>query len=419
MMQLLARHGLAVARDILTYSPSLLIEGARQVGKSTLAGQLASETDALVVNLDDQDARAAATEDPVGFVTQAGDRCLIIDEIQRVPTITLTLKSAIDTDRRPGRFILTGSSSLLRVKGLADSLAGRVGRLSLYGFSQGELSGHVEDFSTTATELSPSLIHHHTTSNARSDYARIIATGSYPDATGLTDHQRSRWLDDYLQALIRRDLPELRRIVRPDRVMSVLRLLAAHQSGELVKAKLSQEAGIPTSTIDSYLDLLAQLWLVAVIPTWTPNLSQREVARPKSLIVDSGLATRLCRLTSEQLATLEYGGAFGMLLEGFVASELMKQRTWTQTDFELYHYRDRSGVEVDFIMERSDGIVALEVKSAASFQSSHFKGLKFLRDKLGDRFIAGVVLNTGSKGYRFSDRLYGLPISALWELGAS
>lgn len=413
----LTRHSESTAKEILDFMPSLVIEGARQVGKSTLAQQLAATTDALMVNLDDEPTRTAAEEDPPGFVAQGQGRLMVIDEIQHLPSLTLAVKSAIDRDRHPGRFILTGSSSLLRVRGLADSLAGRVGRLVLYGFSQGELAGRADDFATAMTQADQSQIPRTTTAWTRADYTQILAAGAYPATVGLTDRQRQRWLDDYLQGLVRRDLPELRRIVNPDRTFTLLRLLAANQAGETVKARLAQEADIPASTISSYLDLLSDVWLFATLPPWTPNLSHRETSRPKGLIIDSALAMRLSRLASGHLATIAYSQAFGALLEGFVAAELMRQRAWTATDFDLYHYRDRTGAEVDLIMELSGGqVIAIEVKAATSYQSAQFKTLKVLRDKLGERLLTGIVLTCAPTGYRFGERLYGLPISALWEL---
>ena len=406
-----------MAREILDFMPALIVEGARQVGKSTLAGQLASTTRALVLNLDDAQTRGAAEDDPPGFVAQAGDRLLVIDEIQRMPELTLAVKSSIDQNRKPGRFILTGSSSLLRVRGLVDSLAGRAGRLKLYGFSQGEIGGCQDDFVSAICSLEGTDIVDFTTSLSRDDYATIVSTGAYPPVVDTTVRRRQLWLDDYLEGLVRRDMPELRKVFNPDRALSLLRLLAANQAGELVKARLAAAADIPAATISSYLDLLTDVGLFTTVPQWTPNLSKREVERPKNLIIDSGLASRLCRLSSSHLASMEYGPAFGLFLEGFVASELLRQRTWTGTSFDLYHYRDRAGVEVDLILELDAGqVIALEVKSATSFQTAQFKNLKVLREKLGDRLKAGIVLNTGAAGYRFSDRLYGLPISALWEL---
>lgn len=418
MSELVARHVAPIAGELLAHFPGLVIEGARQVGKSTLAKQLATD-DAIVMNLDDEQTRAAASADPAGFVTQAGGGQLVIDEIQRMPELTLAVKAAIDSDRRPGRFILTGSSSLLRVRGTADSLAGRVSRLTLYGLSHGETRGIPDDFAAAVSNASDGLVKF-TTDAARADYIDLLARGAYPEAQGLSDRVRIAWIDAYLEGIVGRDLTELRRDVRPARSMALLRTLAARQSSELVKAKLAEETTVPPSTITGYLDLLHDVGLVASIPPWTPNLAKREIGRPKTIVVDSALALRLARLTPRQLSRLEYGEAFGAMLEGFVASELLRQRTWSAQSFDLFHYRDRDGTtEVDLVLELDDGsVMGIEVKAAVSFTAKQFRGLAKLRDQLGDRFRAGFVLNTGTTGYRYSDRLYGLPISSLWQLRA-
>lgn len=212
-------------------------------------------------------------------------------------------------------------------------------------------------------------------------------------------------------------MTELRREVQPARAMGMLRTLAGRQAAELVKAKLAQETAIPPRTVTAYLDLLHDVHLVASVPAWTPNLAKREIGRPKSFVIDSAVAVRLARVTPAQLARIEYGEALGAFLEAFVAAELLRQRAWSARPFDLFHYRDADGDEVDLVLELDDGgVIGVEVKSSTSFAAKQFSGLAKMRDRLGERFIAGVVLNTGSTGYRYADRLYGVPVSALWEL---
>jgi predicted AAA+ superfamily ATPase len=411
---LIIRHSAPVAREYLAHFPGLVIEGARQVGKSTLVRQIA-DADALVMNLDQEQVRAAASADPAGFVAAAGSRQLVIDEIQRAPELTLAVKASIDADRRPGRFLLTGSSSLLRVRGTADSLAGRVGRLTLYGLSRGEVLGRDDDF-VAQVAANPSGVIAATSSLDRAMYAEMLATGAYPEVRDASSRIRSAWLGAYLEGLVGRDLPTLRREVSPARSMAILRTLAGRNAAELVKATLAQATSVPASTITSYLDLLHDVGLVASITPWTPNLAKREIGRPKAIVIDSALAMWLARLTADQLARIEYSEAFGAMLEAFVSAELLRQQTWSRRRFDLFHYRDRATEEVDLICELDDGhVVAIEVKAATSFSARHFTGLARLRDRLGERFLAGIVLNTGAAGYRYADRLYGAPISALWE----
>lgn len=409
----LPRHLEPRLRDHLAFFPGVVIEGARQVGKSTLAAQIA-EPDALWRTLDDAQVRAAALADPAGFVADGGGRQVVIDEIQRMPELTLAVKSAIDADRTPGRFILTGSSSLLRVRGVADSLAGRVAYMTLYGLSRGEAFGVADDF-VAAVLADPAALTGTTSQVGRTDYAEILATGSYPEIREASARTRSAWIDSYLHALIVRDFAELRREVSARRAMAILRVLAGRQSAELVKAHLAAEASVPPSTITGYLDLLHEVGLVASIPSWTPNLAKREIGRSKTVVLDSAVALFLALVTVEQLGRLEYGEAFGSMLEGFVAAELLRQRGWSECGFTVYHYRDRDGDEVDLVVECDDGsVIGIEVKAATSFTARQFRGLVRMRERLGSRFRCGIVLGTGRSGYRYADRLYGAPISSLW-----
>lgn len=417
-MDLLTRNAAAVARERLSTSSAVIIEGARQVGKSTLAAQLADD-DAVVANLDVTATRDAARADPEGFVAQAGSRQLVIDELQRQPELTLAIKAAIDADRRPGRFLITGSSSLLRVRGTADSLAGRAARIRLFGLSGGEGRGLIDDLASVVRTSGPEQLVEHRSDLTRADYAELLGVGAYPEARTLSPRSRRAWFDDYLDAVLGRDLPELRREIRPGRALSILRTLAGRQSSELVRERLGVDAGVPATTLPGYLDLLADVGLIATVAPWTPNLSKREIGRHKTVVLDSGLAVRLARMSPDQLATFGYGEAMGAFLESFVTAELLKQRTWSASDHELFHYRDRAGTEVDLVLEYDDGsVLGIEVKAATSYNRAQFSNLATLRDRVGERFIAGIVLGTASHGYRYADRLVGAPISALWHTGS-
>jgi len=346
-------------------------------------------------------------------VEQCPNGVLVIDEVQREPELLLAIKASIDRDRRPGRFLLTGSADLLTVKGHTDSLAGRAATLRLRGLSQGELAGHPEDFVTTLIAGQPP--HTFATEWSRATYATALERGGYPDVRDLSPRLRNAWVDSYLDRVLERDATQLPSGGQTRRLRSVLSLLAANQSGELVKARIADGADIPRNTITSYLDVLRSVYLVDELPPWTTNLTKREIGRPKAFVSDSALALRVNRQTEQQLIPLtsdSIGGAF----EAFIASELLKQQSWSDTDYQLFHFRDRDGVEVDLICELDDGrVIAIEVKASSTYRSEHFAGLRFLRDKLGDRFIAGVVVGMSDTGYQYADRLFGLPAAALWE----
>ena len=200
------------------------------------------------------------------------------------------------------------------------------------------------------------------------------------------------------------------------RLQAMIRLLAANQSGELVKARIGRAAGVPETSVPASLDTLSALYLTSSLPSWTPNLTAREASKPKVTVSDSGLATYLSRLTPDSLADPLQSGPLGALLEGFVVSELVKQQSWSECHFNLYHWRDRDGKEVDVVVELQNGsVLAHEVNAASSASGTHFEGLRALRKKLGERFLGGYVVHLGGRGYGFGDRLWSLPLDAIWR----
>lgn len=417
MSDLVTRHIAGTARRHLEHFPIVVVEGARQVGKSTLAKALVP--DAIVLNLDLPQVLDAVAADPVGILDQSPDRPIIVDEIQLMPALTRVVKGLVDADRRPGRFILTGSSSLLRMTGTSDSLAGRASRLKLHGFSPSEILRLPPSSLVQAIVGGADLTGFRSTSS-RLDYVALCSAGSYPEANRLPPDLRAAWFESYLAGILHRDLVELRRRIQPQRAEAVFRQLSTQQMGETVKAKLGASTSIPATSVEAYLDLLRDVHLVTSIRPWKPVLARRETGKPKTLVLDSGLAMHASGITEEHVANMLHQEDFGRFLEGFVAAELVKQRSWSRTPYNVYHYRESDGVEVDLVLELPGGqIIGVEVKAATTFQARQFRGLVKLRDRLGDRFLAGVVLNTGTEAYRYSPKLWGLPVAALWELPAA
>ena len=355
-----------------------------------------------------------AREDPRGFVAQGGDRTLVVDEAQLAPGMTRALKAAVDRDRRPGRFLLTGSSDLLRMPGLGDSLAGRAVTLRLRGFSVGEAGGLRDDFVSGLLVLTDPR-RFHTTWN-RHRYVDAMVRGGFPDVRLLSGRVRNAWLDGYVDRVLNRDAALLQSGHQSARLLALIRLIAASQDGELVKARLAEQAGLPATSITPYLDVLKGIFAIEELPPWAANLTTREIGGRKVAVADSALALRLAGLTVERLQPVT-AEVLGSPFEAFVAIELMKQQSWSNQDFRLAHYRDRRGTEVDLIIEVADGtVIGVEVKTSSTYRTEHFKGLRFLRDALGDRFRCGVVLSMAEHGHQLSDRLIGLPAAALWEL---
>lgn len=411
----MSRNQLSWAEELLETFPAVVIQGARQVGKSTFARMLLESREHVSVTLDDTDTRESARLDPRAFVTQGGSKPLIIDEIQRDPGLLLAVKSAIDSDRRPGRFLLTGSSDLLRLSRTPDSLAGRATTLELHGFSQGEVAGRKEDFATWLRN-SPDMRAGSSSAWTRSDYIAVLARGGFPEPQDLRHKSRAAWFDSYLQRLLKRDVGDVSRGLSSDRLAAVFRLVAANQGGELVQTRLADALTIPKSGIAAYLAALDILYLTSTLPPWRANLTRREIGRPKVSVTDSGLSMRLAKLSPLALAELNAAPLLGMQFEAFVASELTKQRGWSEEEYELFHFRDRNGLEVDIVVEFSDGMVFLiEVKASETYRAEHTRGIRALAERLGDRFIGGAVLGVGAEPHLLADRIWGLPISTLWE----
>jgi predicted AAA+ superfamily ATPase len=417
--ELLDRFALTKARRLMAATPVLVIEGARQVGKSTFAAMLVADRPHRLMTLDDADMRALLQEDPVGLLEQSPDETLVIDEAQRAGEGLLAIKAAVDRDRRPGRFVLTGSADLFDLPHNPESLAGRSMTLRLRGLSQGEIAGQPEDFVAWLVnpDTNPASFH---TQWKRSDYVRAIVAGGYPEARQMSGELRQEWFDAYVNALLRQDARNIRRRIAPERLHSVLRLIAAAPAGELVKGRLAEQARIAASSITDYLDLLSTLFLTTRLPPWTANLARRETGRSKLSVSDSGLAARLTGLTENGLTPVETGQALGPLLEAFVAEELLKQRDWTAQPFTVSHLRQPGGAEIDVVLELDDGrVILLEVKTAHSYRPTQATHLRRIAEQLGDRFAGGAVLGFGDQALRIGSKLWYLPVAALWQTTVS
>ena len=410
---LVRRHAERLVLDTLADTPVTVVQGARQVGKSTLVRQVLDRTPLLTLN--NPPTLAAAKADPVSFVRQNPGGLLAIDEVQRAPELVLAIQDAVEEDRRPGRFLITGSANLMNLRGAHESLAGRAETVELFGLSQGELAGRVETFIDRLLAGDVLTVRSGTFRLTRTEYAEIICAGSYPEPRQRFGTRRRTWFNNYLDRVLSRDAVDVSKLPHLSQLPSLLRLLAAQSSGELVLARVATDAGIPPSSLPAYVKLLEDLYLIHTLPAWGENLTRRETEKPKVALLDSGVVARLNNVTAEALGPDRVSVLAGDLFETFVAGELRKSLGWAERSASLFHFRTRDGVEVDIVVEDDDRNVAgIEVKASSSVNASDFKGLKFLQAKLGDRFSHGVVLYTGDKALPFGDRLTALPIQALW-----
>ncbi len=391
----------------------VMVQGARQVGKSTLAKAIVAERGGMLVTLDDRLAQETAEADPHGFVNANRGGLLAIDEVQRAPGLVTALKLAVDEDPRPGRFLITGSANLLHLPAAQDSLAGRAETVELYGLSQGELAGRVETFVDRLLG-GERLVHR--SALARADYLELACAGGYPEALQRTaGRRRTAWFRNYVARLVERDAQDVSGLQRLAELPQLLTLLATRTSTELVKTSLAADAGIPANTLPPYLRLLETLYLVHRLPGWSPHLATRAVTRPKVALLDTGLAASLVNVSPAGAGPAGDPQYAGRLLEAFVAAEVRKQLSWSEEAATLYHYRDRNGPSVDLVLQTPDGRVAgLQVKAGATVTSTDTRWLTSLRDDLGDRFVAGVVLHTGQTSVAVSDRIWAAPIEVVW-----
>jgi predicted AAA+ superfamily ATPase len=412
-LDLYPRRATALAAEALADTRVVVINGARQTGKSTLARLLTGSAPGVEAYfLDDATARDAARSDPMGFVRHDG--LLLIDEVQRVPELMLAIKYEVDRDPRPGRFLLTGSARLLGLRDLPDSLPGRSETIELWPLSQGEIDDAPDGFVDAAFRSGADL-RIEPVELRRSDYLDRALRGGYPEAVRRTaTRRRSRFFESYLSDLIARDLQQVADIERPNDLRRLLATLAASTAGLAVPHRLSSDVGLPATTLRRYLDALELVYVIRRIPAWSSNLTTRAVATAKLMFVDTGIAGHLAGMTvargAHPLANV------GPILENFAIGELARQLTWAGESAQLYHYRDRDGYEVDAVLEHESGnVVGIEVKAAETVRTDDFRGLRRLHRRLGNRFVAGFVLYAGTQQLSFGDRLAALPLAALWQ----
>jgi predicted AAA+ superfamily ATPase len=397
--------------ESLAESRATALLGARQVGKSTLAQDLSrNEYPARYISLDDEASLDTARMDPRGFIAGISGPA-VIDEIQRAPRLLLAIKERLDRDRTPGQFLLTGSANLRTLPTVADALPGRVEYVNLWPLSQGELRGVPEQFIDTLFEGAFPQVSEAPV--GRLAVASLLSAGGYPEIVGRSARGRSRFFSSYVDSMIGRDIGDIANPRNVENVERLLHLLAARSGGLANFHGMASELGLDASTVRSHTRILEELFLIRRLKPWLVNLGSRHIKTPKLYVVDSGLLAFLIRANERRIA--EDGAVFGMMLESFVAMEILRQCDWAHELVTVFHYRDKEQREVDVVLESDGGeVVGIEVKATATPSRQDFAGLRYLRDRLGTRFKAGVVLYTGSDTLPFGPRLAAVPLSGLW-----
>lgn len=414
---LYSRHAKPNLDAALDDTPVVVVVGPRQAGKSTLASLIAAERGARYVTLDDEGPRAAANEDPTGFVESA-PLPLCVDEFQKAPALLPAIKARVDRARAGGRrpagmFILTGSANVWATLRISESLAGRAERVRLWPLSQGELNGvresFVDDlFAGRVPQLTGAPV-------GRAGVAELLIRGGYPEAVARrAPGRRARWFEEYVAMTLERDVRDLRNAQQLEELPTLLRLAAARVGGLLSMSGIASDAGMTPQTTQRYLTLLEQLFLLVRARAWSRSIGQRLIKAPKIWLPDAGLACHLLDYNRRRFEQDETGLA-GSLFESFVAMELAKQAGWAETDVRLHHFRTAGGREIDILLESRDGSVCgIEVKLGATPDAADFRSLRHLRERLGHRFKLGVVVHTGPDTLPFGPALWAVPVSALW-----
>lgn len=402
-------------RTALADTPVIFIHGARQTGKTTLAKNLVKEGyPATYLTLDTPQVLTAATSDPEGFIAGLA-RPVILDEVQLAPELFRVIKAAVDRDRRPGQFLLTGSAHLLVLPRLAEALVGRMEILTLWPLSQGEIVGREEHAIDIlfADQILPSG-ELDSDDCGRDRLVERLVRGGYPELlTRKSEARRRAWFDSYVLTILQRDVRELANIDGLLALPNLLRLVAARSGTLLNTSELSRSSGIPRATLKRYLALLEGTFLVLPVPAWASNLSKRLVRSPKMVLLDTGLLSFLQGMGTTNL--LQDPTRLGPVLENFVILELIKQIGWSTIRPRFFHFRTHAGQEVDLVLENAAGeMVGVEVKARSKVTARDFRSLHTLQEALGDRFRRGVVFYTGRTAVPFGERLHALPVSWLW-----
>lgn len=409
--------------EALEDSPVVLIHGPRQCGKTTLARMAAAGPERLgyaYVSLDDAVARDSARHDPAGFVGEFPDR-VILDEVQRAPRLFEAIKLEVDRRRTPGRFLLTGSTNVLLLPTLSESLAGRLEIVRLHPLAQRETASQPKAPAGGAPrrEFLDALFGGgfgvRRTERLGAELPERIATGGFaPAVLRPTHRRRSNWHRSYVEALVARDVRDVANIRSLDVLPRLLSAVASQTARLFNLADLAAPFQLSRPTIGDYVALLERLFLFERLLPWHSNRLSRLVKSPKLHFVDTGVATTLLGTSPAGLMTDRR--LLGQLLESFVYQELRRQAGWHDTPFDFFHFRDRDGYEVDIVIEQGPAAVAgVEVKASATVRPSDFRGLRKLAAAVGDRFAGGVVLYDGEMTAGFGDRLHAVPVRRLWE----
>ncbi|MCY4325493.1 MAG: ATP-binding protein [Betaproteobacteria bacterium] len=395
----------------LDESRIVAIVGPRQSGKTTLARVISEGTSRSFVSLDDRHQRQFAADDQVGFMRE--QRFAVIDEIQHVPDLVLALKRSVDEDQRPGRYLITGSVDFFNSALAPDSLAGRLATVELLPFSQAEI-GRQPAAGFLHRAFAADFPDSDQIGFDQDINSRVLA-GGYPAALAAKNASAaSRWLRNYAQTIVRRDVAALGNPRNADSLADLLAQAAAAAGGLISLSSLAKRLMAGHNSVERWLVLLERMFMLQRVRAWHRNRGKRLIKAPKLHFIDSGMLAALRRVNAKTLGANRH--ELGPLLESFVFSELRKAMALAEDYVQLSHYRHRGGSEVDFVVEDFAGrTVGIEVKAASSVAPADFRGLRCLAEDVGSGFACGIVLHDGDRISRVGERLFAMPVKMLWD----
>jgi len=399
-------------QDALSDTPVVCLLGPRQCGKTTLAQMLVPGR--TFISLDEENYYKMALLDPADFIRSLPDM-VIIDEVQRVPELLPAIKLSVDQDRRPGRFLLTGSANLLLLPRVMESLAGRMEVVQLQPLAEAEKERHAGEFLRRFLDAD---IHASIAAGEKvynSDLPSRIVEGGYPEPLTRSPVRARQWHRQYLKAMIERDVKDIARVKDGHELARLIELLALRSAELMNISNLSKELGLFRDTVEHYLTILERLFLVRRLPAWHRNSAKRLIKAPKLHLIDSGLAATLAGLTANDW--LEKRDRMGHLLESFVVQQMIAQAAWTDPDLRFWHYRDKDKVEVDLVITRGALTWGIEMKASASIHAKDARGLIKLSEQCGNDFQGGIVFYNGVDTLPITNTsFFAVPISQLWAI---